>query len=54
VLANLSNSGMAVLLVTHRTVRPGFTQRVLHLQRGNLREEAIESASEPEVMPLAW
>ena len=54
VLANLSSSGMAVLLVTHRTVRPGFTQRVLHLQRGNLREEAIESASEPEVMPLAW
>jgi|GEM_PF-2084036 len=39
VLANLSASGAAVLLVTHRPPRPEFAQRVFRLEHGCLKEE---------------
>jgi ABC-type multidrug transport system fused ATPase/permease subunit len=39
VLANLSVSGVAVLLVTHRPPRPDFAQRVFRLEHGCLKEE---------------
>ena len=39
VLANLSASGVAVLLVTHRPPRPDFAQRVFRLEHGCLKEE---------------
>ena len=39
VLANLSASGAAVLLVTHRPPRPDFAQRVFRLEHGCLKEE---------------
>jgi ABC-type transport system involved in cytochrome bd biosynthesis fused ATPase/permease subunit len=45
VLENLSASGAAVLLVTHRALKQGFVDRVFRLQEGHLIEEAIESGS---------
>ena len=39
VLANLSASGVAVLLVTHRPPRPDFAQRVFRLEHGCLKED---------------
>ena len=47
VLENLSTSGVAVLLVTHRALKQGFAQRVFRLQEGRLIEEAIELTSIP-------
>jgi ABC-type multidrug transport system fused ATPase/permease subunit len=47
VLENLSASGTAVLLVTHRVLKRGFAQRVFRLQEGHLIEEAIEHVSMP-------
>jgi ABC-type multidrug transport system fused ATPase/permease subunit len=41
VLANLSASGVAVLLVTHRAPRRDFAQRVVRLEHGCLSEESI-------------
>jgi ABC-type multidrug transport system fused ATPase/permease subunit len=45
VLDNLSGSGVAVLLATHRALKQGFAQRAFRLQGGHLIEEAIESGS---------
>ena len=45
VLENLRDYGMAVLLVTHRVLRPGFAQRVFWLRDGHLIEEAIREPS---------
>jgi ABC-type multidrug transport system fused ATPase/permease subunit len=42
VLENLRASGVAVLLVTHRALKPGFADRVFRLEEGRLIEEAIE------------
>lgn len=39
VLANLSASGVAILLVTHRTYTQAFADRILRLQAGSLIEE---------------
>ena len=39
VLENLSASGLAVLLVTHRIYTQAFAHRILHLQAGRLVEE---------------
>lgn len=44
-LENLRDYGMAVLLVTHRVLRPGFAQRVFWLRDGHLIEEAIREPS---------
>lgn len=43
VLANLHASGIAVLLVTHRTSSGRFAQRVLRLEQCCLTEETIEA-----------
>jgi ABC-type bacteriocin/lantibiotic exporter with double-glycine peptidase domain len=45
VLKNLSASGVAVLLATHRALKQGFVQRVFRLREGHLIEGAIELAS---------
>jgi len=47
VLENLSTSGLAVLLVTHRALKQGFAQRAFRLQEGRLIEEPIELTSTP-------
>ena len=47
VLANLSASGVAVLLVTHRALKQGFAHRVYRLHEGRLIEESIELTSIP-------
>jgi ABC-type multidrug transport system fused ATPase/permease subunit len=47
VLENLSASGVAVLLVTHRALKQGFADRVFRLEEGRLIEEAIEVTSVP-------
>jgi len=47
VLENLSASGVAVLLVTHRVHRHGSAQRAMRLQEGCLIEEAIHELSVP-------
>jgi ABC-type multidrug transport system fused ATPase/permease subunit len=47
VLANLSASGVAVLLVTHRALKQGFADRAFRLEEGRLIEEAIELTSAP-------
>ena len=39
ILENLSTSGMAVVLVTHRVLTPLFGHRVFRLQEGRLIEE---------------
>ena len=54
VLANLRASGVAILLVTHRTPRD-FAQRVFRLERGCLTEEPIRELSllEAEAVTLA-
>jgi ATP-binding cassette subfamily C protein len=49
VLENLSASGVAVLLVTHRALKQGFADRVFRLEEGRLIEEAIEPMSIPGV-----
>jgi ABC-type bacteriocin/lantibiotic exporter with double-glycine peptidase domain len=41
VLANLSASGIAIVLVTHRAPRRDFAQRVFRLEHGCLIEESI-------------
>jgi ATP-binding cassette subfamily B protein len=55
VLANLSASGVAVLLVTHRASRRNFAQRVFRLEHGGLMEESIQelSSTEAERVPVA-
>ena len=45
VLDNLSASGVAVLLATHRALKQGFAQRVFRLHKGHLTEGAIELES---------
>jgi ABC-type multidrug transport system fused ATPase/permease subunit len=45
VLGNLSASGIAVLLVTHRAPRRDFVQRVLRLEHGLLIEESMQEVS---------
>jgi len=45
VLDNLSASGVAVLLATHRALKQGFAQRVFRLHKGHLIEGAIELES---------
>ena len=45
VLKNLSGSGVAVLLATHRALKRGFAERVFRLHEGRLIEEAVESSS---------
>jgi ABC-type multidrug transport system fused ATPase/permease subunit len=47
VLENLSASGVAVLLVTHRALKQDFADRVFRLEEGRLMEEAIEVMSVP-------
>jgi ABC-type bacteriocin/lantibiotic exporter with double-glycine peptidase domain len=47
VLENLSASGVAILLVTHRALKQGFADRVFRLEEGRLIEEAIELISVP-------
>ena len=47
VLENLSASGVAVLLVTHRVGGWTFSQRAFRLQEGSLIEEAIEELPAP-------
>jgi ABC-type multidrug transport system fused ATPase/permease subunit len=47
VLANLSASGVAVLLVTHRALKQGFADRVFRLEEGRLIEESIEPTLAP-------
>jgi ABC-type bacteriocin/lantibiotic exporter with double-glycine peptidase domain len=47
VLENLSASGVAVLLVTHRGLKQDFADRVFRLEEGRLIEEAIELTSVP-------
>ncbi len=42
VLRNLRASGVAVLLVSHRTPKHSFAQRILRLEHGSLTEESIE------------
>jgi ABC-type bacteriocin/lantibiotic exporter with double-glycine peptidase domain len=41
-LENLVNSGVAVLLVTHRVHRHSFARRIFRLQEGQLIEESIQ------------
>lgn len=54
VLENLSASGLAVLLVTHRIYTQAFAHRVFHLQAGRLIEEPPRSpATEPLVTVAA-
>jgi ABC-type multidrug transport system fused ATPase/permease subunit len=55
VLGNLSASGIAVLLVTHRVPRRDFAQRVLRLEHGLLIEESMQEVSfmEPEAVTAA-
>lgn len=55
VLGNLSASGIAVLLVTHRVPRRDFAQRVLRLEQGLLNEESMQEVSlmEPEAAAVA-
>ena len=45
VLANIGASGVAVLLVTHRTPKHEFAQRVFRLEHGCLREASIQDPS---------
>jgi ABC-type multidrug transport system fused ATPase/permease subunit len=45
VLANLSASGIAIILVTHRAPRRDFAQRVFRLEHGCLVEESIHELS---------
>jgi ABC-type transport system involved in cytochrome bd biosynthesis fused ATPase/permease subunit len=45
VLGNLSASGIAVLLVTHRVPKPDFAQRIVRLEHGLLIEESIQEVS---------
>jgi ABC-type bacteriocin/lantibiotic exporter with double-glycine peptidase domain len=45
VFANLRASGVAILLVTHRSPRPAFAQRVFRLANGCLIEESIDELS---------
>jgi ABC-type bacteriocin/lantibiotic exporter with double-glycine peptidase domain len=54
VLGNLSASGIAVLLVTHRVPRRDFAQRVLRLEHGLLIEESMQEVSfmEPEAVTV--
>ena len=49
VLENLSSSGVAVLLVTHRVQRCTFAQRVFRLEQGCLIEESFQ---EPPVIDM--
>jgi ABC-type multidrug transport system fused ATPase/permease subunit len=55
VLGNLSASGIAVLLVTHRVPRRDFAQRFLRLEDGLLIEESMQEVSfaEPEAVTVA-
>jgi ABC-type bacteriocin/lantibiotic exporter with double-glycine peptidase domain len=45
VLANLSASGIAIVLVTHRAPKRDFAQRVFRLEHGCLIEESIHERS---------
>jgi ABC-type bacteriocin/lantibiotic exporter with double-glycine peptidase domain len=51
VLENLGNSGMAVLLVTHRVHRQAFARRVFRLQEGQLIEESLQELLMSEEQP---
>ncbi len=42
VLANLRTSGVAILLVTHRSPRKDFAQRIFRLEHGCLIEETVQ------------
>jgi ABC-type multidrug transport system fused ATPase/permease subunit len=44
VLANLSVTGIAIVLVTHRALRLDFAQRLLRLEHGCLIEESIQES----------
>jgi ATP-binding cassette subfamily B protein len=46
VLANLSASGVAVLLVTHRVYALNVADRVIRLEEGRLYEESTKASSE--------
>jgi ABC-type multidrug transport system fused ATPase/permease subunit len=54
-LASLSASGVAVLLVTHRAPRRDFAQRAFRLEHGCLSEESIQelSLTEAETITVA-
>lgn len=54
VLENLSASGLAILLITHRTYPQAFAHRVLRLQAGRLIEEPPRPpATDPPLMVAA-
>ena len=48
VLENLSGSGVAVLLVTHRALKPGFAERVFRLRGRSLDRRSDQDRSVPE------